>query len=155
MRNRKTLEELVADRSFVARRHQERLLEPPLERADLRKLQLRYKAATAKCREIAVDFERTVKSDSISFVSEDVERIADGLTNFEQSDEVVELEQFVEGLKRQLASRLSADERVSASEILALSTLELRLSNLRIPEAREMTRHRASRNSRLQPRRAR
>ena len=43
---RKTLEELVASRSFLARRHGDRLLEaPPLKRADLRTLQEAYRAA--------------------------------------------------------------------------------------------------------------
>lgn len=41
---RKTLAELVAHRSFRARRHADRLLEPPLRRHDLRALQAAYAA---------------------------------------------------------------------------------------------------------------
>lgn len=62
-RPRKTLRELVADRSFIARKHRDRLLEAPLERADLRALQARYFAAELDYERaaIAVEFERVAR----------------------------------------------------------------------------------------------
>ncbi len=62
-RAQKTLRELVADCSFLARRHADRLLEAPLERADLRKLQAAYFAAELDYERaaIAVEFQRAVR----------------------------------------------------------------------------------------------
>jgi hypothetical protein len=60
---RKTLEQLVlVDRSFLARRHADRLLEAPLERADLRALQESYRneSDVDVRKAIAFAFERAV-----------------------------------------------------------------------------------------------
>jgi AraC-like DNA-binding protein len=61
--HRKTLLELVADQTFLARRHADRLLDAPLERADLRELQGRYYAAggDVERRAIARRFEDAVR----------------------------------------------------------------------------------------------
>src|SRR2546427_4859864 len=61
---RKKLTDLVDDRSFLARRHAERLLEEPLRRADLRQLQEAFRtAATDEARAaIARAFEAAVRS---------------------------------------------------------------------------------------------
>jgi hypothetical protein len=59
---RKTLEQLVRDRSFLARRHADRLLETPVQRADLRALQESYRnEGDIEVRKaIAFAFERAV-----------------------------------------------------------------------------------------------
>jgi len=62
---KKKLIELVRDRTFLARRHADRLLEEPLERADLRALQEACRAADdAGARQaIAMAFERAVQNE--------------------------------------------------------------------------------------------
>ncbi len=63
---RKTLEDLVADRSFLARRHADRLLEAPLARADLQALQASYRGERDEDvrTAIATAFERSVQKSS-------------------------------------------------------------------------------------------
>jgi hypothetical protein len=60
---RKTLDELVRERTFLSRRHADRLLEAPLPRADLSALQESFAAARRdEAKEgIALAFERAVR----------------------------------------------------------------------------------------------
>jgi hypothetical protein len=61
---KKTLEELVADRSFLGRRHADRLLEAPLKQPDLRRLQQSYATETDEGvrAALALAFERAVRA---------------------------------------------------------------------------------------------
>ena len=62
---KKTLRQLVAERTFLARRHADRILDEPLDdRPDLLALQGAYQAAAddAARQSIAVSFERTVRA---------------------------------------------------------------------------------------------
>ena len=61
---RKLLTALVRDRTFLARRHGDRLLEAPIERSDLRCLQNAYRNADndGVRQAIAVAFERAVQT---------------------------------------------------------------------------------------------
>ena len=60
----KPLKTLVREQTCLARRHSDRLLEPPLEQDDLRALQAAYRAASddAARQAVAIAFERAVRS---------------------------------------------------------------------------------------------